>query len=155
MTGILKYGKDLVKTSQLKKVKRFKLSGLIDPDQNFNIYASYDNGDFEFIGYVAGQGSYVDRTKSYMIGSQKIGEDIIGLGKASEAYYFQTQVKIHTPKFKHVQIAYEPTGIGYLAIFNHTFSDIRLKGNKLPKKYKKAQGAGIGSDSLGSNFAIQ
>ena len=140
------------KTDRLKKFKRFRAKGYIDPDQGFNIMASYDNDPYELIGAISGKGNYVDTQKSYLVGTSKIGEDIIGLGDSSKANYFETEIKVHTPKYERVKIAFVPTGIGYLSIMEHKFSDIRIKSAKLPKKYKRIIGTGVGYDQVGSTL---
>lgn len=154
ITAQWKSGKDALKTPELKKYKLFRIAGLIDPEQVFAISARYDNDNFQPLGVIDGTESYVDKTKTYAIGSEVIGEDIIGLGKSTEARYFMTELKVNTPKFKHVEIQFEPQKIGYVAIYSYSFADIRLKGNKLPKKYKTTTKSGVGFDTVGSNNEI-
>src|SRR5690606_1162970 len=86
--GLWETGKDNLKTNQVKKYKRFKIWGLIDPDQIFNIHASFDNDDYEYLGTIEGSGNYVDKSRSNAIGAQTIGEGVIGMGKSAQPYYF-------------------------------------------------------------------
>ena len=143
-----------LKTDRLKKFKIFRVKGYTDPDQGFNIFASFDNDPYILIGSISGRGNYVDTGKSYLVGTSKIGEDIIGLGDSSKANYFETEIKLHTPKFERVKIAFVANGVGYLSIMEHKFSDIRIKSAKLPKKYKKIKGTGIGYSSVGSSLIV-
>ena len=144
-----------LKTDNLKKYKNFRINGYIDPDQSFDILMSYDNDPYEYIGSISGRGNYVDTGKSYLVGSSEIGEDIIGLGDSSKANYFETEIKVHTPKFKTVKRAFVPTGIGYLSIMENKFSDIRVKSAKLPKKYQPIKGSGIGYSKVGSSLIVK
>jgi hypothetical protein len=144
-----------LKTDSLKKFKLFRIKGYIDLDQGFDILASYDNDPYELIGSISGRGNYVDTQKSYLVGTSKIGEDIIGLGDSSKANYYETEIKVHTPKFERVKIAFIPTGVGYLSIMEHKFSDIRVKSAKLPKKYKTIKGTGVGYEEIGSSFIVR
>lgn len=143
-----------LKSDSLKKFKLFRINGYIDPDQGFDIYASYDNDPYERIGSISGKGNYVDFGKSYLVGSSLIGEEVVGLGDSSKANYFETEIKVKTPKFKRVKIAFAPNGIGYLSIMEHKISDIRVKSSKLPKKYKKITGTGIGFDQIGATLKV-
>lgn len=150
-----KSGSDDLDTNQLKKFKQLKINGLIDKEQKFNVFAMYDNETPEFIGTVYGTGDYVDSESNNLIGTETLGEDVIGLGDSSNALYFETGIKVRTPKFKRVQILCEPIGIGYLAIWGYGFSDIRTKGNKLPKKFKSIPRTGIGSDQISESFIVR
>lgn len=144
-----------LKTDRLKKFKIFRVKGYTDPDQGFNIFASFDNDPYILVGSISGRGNYVDTGKSYLVGTSKIGEDIIGLGDSSKANYFETEIKVHTPKFERVKIAFVPTGVGYLSIMEHKFTDLRIKSAKLPKKYQKIKGTGIGFDQVGSSLIVE
>jgi hypothetical protein len=152
--AIWKGKKHNFKTDSLKKTKRFRIKGYIDPGQGFDVLASYDNDDFQLIGAISGRGNYIDFGKSYLIGSSKVGEEAIGLGDSSKANYYETEFKIHTPKFERVKLAIIPTGLGYLSIMEHKFIDIRIKANKLPKKYKMVKGKGVGYSSVGSTLTV-
>jgi hypothetical protein len=153
--GLWEGKKHNLKTDRLKKYKIFRVKGYIDLDQGFEIAASYDNDPYELVGTISGRGNYVDTRKSYLVGTSKIGEEIIGLGDSSKANYFETEIKVHTPKFERVKIAFAPTGVGYLSIMEHKFVDIRVKSAKLPKKYKTIRGTGIGYTKIGSSLIVK
>ena len=127
---------DNLSIKPLKKYKRLRIDGLITPEQVFDIFAKHDNDSEELLGTVYGNASYVDRSSSYLIGSALIGDDIIGLPDSVDAYYYKTELKVKTPKLSVTQLIFRPKGIGYLAIFNYEFVDIRIRADKLPKKYK-------------------
>lgn len=130
---------DNLNIKALKKYKRFRVSGIIGVSQSFDIYVKHDNDDEELIGTVLGNANYVNKAKSYLIGSRLIGEDIIGSDSNEEAFYFKTEFKIKSPKFLVTTIIFRPKGIGYLAILDYEFADIRIKADKISKKYKNTQ----------------
>lgn len=143
-----------LRTDYLKKYKRFRMTGLIDLEQSFLIQQSYDNEPYVTIGEIRGDGKYVDYTDVSLLGAPLVGEDLIGLSDSSEAMYFEAEVKVRTPKFKRVKTRFVPTGIGYLAIMEQKFHDVRLKSAKIPKKYKTGTGQGIGSMSITDTFTV-
>ena len=57
-------------------------------------------------------------------------------------------------RIKRVKTRFIPTGIGYLAIMEQKFHDVRLKSAKIPKKYKTGTGQGIGSMSITDTFTV-
>lgn len=154
ITGYWNGNKKNLKTDYLKKYKKYRILGLIDIEQSFDIQMSYDNEPFVTIGTVDGKGVYVDDNKSSLIGASLIGSDLLGLGDSSNAMYFETEFKVKVPKFRRVKVRYVPRGIGYLAIMEGKFSDIRVKSSKLPKKYKTGRGQGIGSMSITDTFIV-
>ena len=143
-----------LKTDYLKKFKRFRITGFIDISQSFEIYLSFDNDPYILIGSLEGTGAYVDKEDSGLVGGEMIGEDVLGLIASSNPNYFETEIKVRTPKFKRIKVKFVPTGIGYLAILEQKFSDIRIKSSKLPKKYKIGTGEGIGFDPIDNSFTV-
>lgn len=137
INGELVFKKDNLSFKPLKKTKRFRIAGFIDIDQGADIYAKYNNDAEELLGTISGKSSYVDQGNSILIGAYLIGEDLIGMDESAEAYYFKTELKIKTPKFYCVEIIIRPKGLGYFSILEYEFVDIRIKGDKLPKKYKQ------------------
>jgi hypothetical protein len=132
--------KDNCKTDELKKVKKENIEGIIDRDQSFDIYAAYDEGDFELVGTVLGTGAYVNPTASYTVGSSMLGAFEVGGGPPAAddevAYYFNYQMRLRPPKFHRWRLKFVATGLGYICIFNYTNRDIRLRGNKIPRLYR-------------------
>ena len=114
----------------LKKATFFRIDGFIAKDQNFDIYAQYDNGTFILIGNIDGQGSYVDLNAGTIIGSDTIGMQVIGGGSVPNAYHFRLDIKANTPIFEEVTIKFVANAIGALQINEYGFVDTRFKGNK-------------------------
>lgn len=46
------FGSDL-----LKKTRRLKFKGFIDPDQSVEVYSDYDNSGFQLVGTIVGSGT--------------------------------------------------------------------------------------------------
>jgi hypothetical protein len=146
--------KKKLKTEYLKKFKKLRLTGYIDLEQSFDIYISYDNEEFVRIGTIYGDGQYVDPVKTSLIGTAILGDEIIGLADSSKAGYFETEIKVRTPKFKRFKLKYVPLGVGYLSILEQKISDIRIKSSKIPKKYKAGTGTGVGFSSIDDAFIV-
>lgn len=144
-----------LKSQYLKKFKKLRLTGYIDLEQSYDVYASYDNEPMIRIGTVYGNASYVDFNKQYLIGENLMGDDLIGLSDSSKANYYETELKVRTPKFKRVQLMYVPLGVGYMSILEQKFSDIRIKSSKIPKKYKQSNGSGIGFFRVDDAFIVE
>lgn len=68
----------------MKKVKRFRIRGIITPEQQVEVYYSPDGSDFTLIGTVRGDGSYVDYENNYTIGASGIGVSVLGGESTSE-----------------------------------------------------------------------
>lgn len=130
-------GKDeIFKVENLKKTKYFRIKGAIQQSQSVAIYVDYDSNGYQLIGTVLGTGSYVDTNSSQTIGSNMIGEGIIGGDDVSIVYPFYTQLKIKTPKFRKRTLKFIALGYGYVNIDTTIDSDILKFENKLPKKYR-------------------
>lgn len=142
-------------TDLLKKFKKFRIKGYLDKGQGFAIYMSYDNDTYSLIGTVVGTGPYIDYSKSTLVGEDEVGEGVVGLGDSSLANYFETEIKVKTPKYERVKTLIVPIGIGYMSILEQKFSDIRLKSSKIPKKYTGANpSSGLGGLQIGTSFEI-
>lgn len=114
----------------IKKATLFRVDGFIAKDQNFDVYAQYDNGDFVLIGNVSGQGKYVDSSAGTIVGSDTVGLQVVGGGSTPNAYHFRLDLKANTPLFEEVTIKFVAKAIGALQINEYGFVDIRPKGNR-------------------------
>lgn len=134
-----KYG-----TEGLKKVKRLRFKGLITPEQSLQIYLSYDNSAFEQVGTILGNGTYVDMSDSYTIGSQGIGAVPIG-GESDtiDGNFYLAEIKLGTPKFRKRTIKLIASGTGYVSINMEDDKNIRLFGGRLPSKYRTKQNVSV------------
>ena len=142
-----KYG-----TEALKKVKRLRIKGLITRDQILEVYLGFDGGTPSLVGTIRGDGSYIDYSQNYTIGSSGIGESILGgevddSGSLDGSPYL-IEIKTPGPKFRKRAIKLVATGIGYVnATLLHDF-DIRLFRQKLPSANRLKQNVSLDGASV-------
>lgn len=133
----------------LKKTKQFHLRGEIGVNQKLKVSLSFDGGPFVEIGSsddavtgdhtyaIEGGGAYVDRSQRVSVGPQTLGTgEIGGGGDGVEAYAYQRLFKIGADKFDAAVLRVEAIDIGYVSVSMHEFWDVRLKGKKVPRKYR-------------------
>lgn len=125
---------------ELKKFRRFRIKGLISPEQVVQVYISYDEAGFQLMGTIVGSASYVDYNNSQAIGTNFIGQANIGGSSFAIAYNYFAEIKImHCPKFRKRIIKFVPTGIGYFDFAFISDWDIELFENRLPKRFRQKQ----------------
>ncbi len=131
-------GYDNLDNEELKKCKELVLMGEITADQSYEVYVAADNDEFVKVGDVSGSGDYVDASQNIYVGSTKIGESTIGGSSPSAiiAHPYVRRIKLSLGKFYEIKIKFKSTGLGYLSISSYFWRDIRLKGHKLPNKYR-------------------
>lgn len=147
----------------MKRNKGIILEGLVSPEQVLRMYVSLDRGPFVEVqdtsdkmgnpnttvanlgAFIKGSGAYVDKTNGIAIGSTLIGQKSIGDGQpivtpeGSEfvtVYHFNRQLNFNKDKFVDVQVMFEAIDIGYVSITGFTFQDIRVKQDKVARKYR-------------------
>lgn len=149
-------GDDRLDTEQLKKVKRFQAEGYIARSQKFEVWLSFDNDEYEYVETVDGDGPYVNESEQIEVGSHMLGDQMIGGDNTTTiANLFLREMRVKAPKFQKVQIKLVPIGLGYLDIRKLKFSDIRHKGHKIPSKYRRSHGSGVGYDRVGVSIEIK
>lgn len=140
---------DLEYAGYLKKCKKIQIEGNIGPDQVFDVQASIDRGAFVTIGQIKGSGDYVDRTQSVDVGSQTLGRGEVAGGSSPSsdgitAYHYFRELRLTVDKFERIKIRFahaiddetDQEGIGYFSVSTLRFYDVRLKNQKLPRKYR-------------------
>lgn len=127
----------------LKKFRRLRIRGAIDPDQTVEVYADYDNSGFALVGTIVGSGSYVNYNDSQAIGANFIGESQIGGDDISTAYTYFMEIKMKTPKFNTRKLKFVATGIGYFDINSTVDWDILRFEDRLPKSYRNKQNVSL------------
>lgn len=130
-------------SENLKKFRRLRIKGAIDPDQTVEIYVDYDNSGFELVGTIVGSGSYVNYSASQSIGGSFIGESQIGGDDVSSVYDYFCELKLRTPKFRTRTIKVIATGIGYFDFNMMIDWDILMFEARLPKAYRNKQNVSI------------
>lgn len=129
---------------ELKKTKQLWVSGDIQINQIIAVSASVDKGSYVLIGYIRGDGSYVD-TQAVTIGSGTVGRFTIG-GRPHDvitAFHYTRRLSVRMDKFAEIKLKFEVSidedgneGLGYFSISNIRYHDIRIKQLKLPTKYR-------------------
>lgn len=122
---------------RLKKTKRLVVQGLISKDQSFNVYLNLDNSGYVLSDTIRGDGTYVDSGSAITVGSYTIGKKPVGGGNVSiTAFNYKKEIKIKIDKFEKIKIRFVALGIGYLSVSMYDFKDIRIKSQRIPKKYR-------------------
>jgi len=128
----------------LKKFRRLRIKGLIDPNQSISVYVSYDDADFQLTGVILGSGSYVDYTNPQAVGSNFIGQTQIGGDDITNAYPYFVEIKFyHQPKFRKRALKFIPTGIGYFDFAFISDFDIEVFESRMPKRFRQKQGVSL------------
>ena len=124
---------------RLKKFRRLRLKGLIDPDQVVEIYISYDDAGFQLVGTIRGDGNYVDYSAPQVIGGNMIGEDQIGGDEAVTAYPYFLEIKPQMQKFRKRTLKIIATEVGYFDVDTVIDWDIQVFEQRLPKRFRQKQ----------------
>jgi hypothetical protein len=128
--GQLNLGTDNLKVAHLMRV-----TGLIQKDQDIQVFLVLDDGTPVSKFLIQGDGDYVDQGINVTIGSSTIGSQVVGGGGEETAHPFDVTFPIPTARFQHVSVRFEAQGIGHAAINSYTYKDIRDKGTRsLPIK---------------------
>lgn len=144
---------ELFGTEYLKRIKRLRIKGIISKGQKLEVYLSHDNSEFELVGTILGDGSYVDYTQLYTIGYNGIGTSIIG-GESDllDGAFYIAELKLSNPKFRKRKIKLVATGIGYVSVNLIDDIDIIKFLNKLPSKYRTQQNVSLDGDTINYDY---
>lgn len=119
----------------LKTFRRMTIDGLIQKDQEVDIFLSYDSGAFTKVFTISGSGAYVDSGIDTDIGQPTIGSKVIGGGGVSTAHPFEVDFPVNSDKFEFVRIKVVANAIGYVEIDTLRFREVRDKGiKKMPSR---------------------
>lgn len=128
--------KDRLNVEGTKQFNIFKVKGLIGLDQEYDVEHSYDNGEFVKVYTISGQGSYVDRTQRTVVGPHTLGKNELGGGGTGiEAYPYEKEFRVTTPRFEGYRVRYIAKKIGYLSITEYAAKDVRRKGRRILPQY--------------------
>jgi hypothetical protein len=130
-------------TDTLKKVKRRRFKGKIDPSQSIQVYCSNDDNDFQLIGTILGSGEYVDYGVSFAVGTTMVGNNVVGGGATTNIFPFYMEIKVRMSKFAKRNLKFVATGIGYASIEELTDFDIWTYQEKIPSKYRLKQNVSL------------
>lgn len=122
---------------RLKKTKKLILEGDIQSGQSYTVEVSTDRGGWTYVDTIDGDGAYVDKGQAVLVGSNTTGsKEVGGGGDGVEAYHYMHELRLRLDKFENRKLRFVATGIGYVSITKHVDHDIRLKGFKIPSKYR-------------------
>lgn len=127
----------------LKRVKRRRFKGKLDPEQSIQVYCSNDDNDFQLIGTILGNGDYVDYGVSFAVGTVMVGSDAVGGGATTNVYPFFMEIKVRMGKFAKRNLKFVATGYGYASIEEVTDFDIWTYQDKIPAKYRIKQNVSL------------
>lgn len=127
----------------LKKFRRLRFKGLIDPAQYCEVYMSYDDDGFALVGTIRGDGTYVDYSNPQSIGASMIGEIPIGGGTSTTAYPYFMEIKTQVPKFRKRTIKLIAKGYGYMSVESQIDYDILRFESRMPKKFRSKQNVSL------------
>lgn len=131
-------GKDETYGSEtLKRYRYIRLKGLIDPSQWYEVFGSFDDGDYTLLGTIRGDASYVDFTNPQSIGTNTLGTENIGGGEVAVAYPYLAQIRVRVPKFRTRKFKFVAGGIGFASIDWETDVDILSFEQKIPKRFRQ------------------
>jgi hypothetical protein len=129
--------KDNLDHEGMKDPHRFVAAGLIQSDQDLQVWQSVDNGSFVLIGTIEGDGTYVDRGVKIGVGTNTVGsKEIGGGGDGVEASPYRREFKVTNGSAgEYFKVKFIATGVGFVSVTEYQYKDIRYKGRKLPGKY--------------------
>lgn len=125
---------------ELKKLKRLVIQGKIGSQQDIKVSISIDGGSFVAIGEINGDGAYVDSSSEAVIGSSTLGRSEVGGGGSGiTASNYEREFKyneLQLGQFEKIKIKFEALGIGHASVSRINYLDLRIKGGKIPLKYR-------------------
>lgn len=119
-----------LKTNNLKSCRRMVIDGLIQPDQDIEVYVSYDGAAFSLVKTIEGDAEYVDSAINTYIGGPTIGSKVIGGGGSTVAHPFEVDFPLNSDRFINARVKFKATNVGYASVNSFTFKDIRDKGRR-------------------------
>lgn len=133
----------------LKKFRKKRFKGLIDPDQVVSVYVSYDDDDFSLVGTIRGDADYVDYSNPQTVGSNMVGEAQVGGDTGAVAYPYFMDIKMRNmPKFRKRSFKIVAEGIGYYDLEYEMDEDIFTFPQRLPKRFRQKQNVSLdGADT--------
>lgn len=141
-------GKDETMGSEyLKKTRRLRFKGRIDPDQSIGVYISTDDQGFSKVGTIWGGASYVNYADLQAIGNNLVGESQIGGDDISNAYGYFMEMKFRVGKFRKITVQLVNEGIGYFDFDTIVFWDNLFYENRMPKASRQKQDVSLNGQS--------
>jgi hypothetical protein len=127
----------------LKKVKKLRIKGTIDPDQALEVYVSYDDAGYSLVGTILGSGSYTDFNTPQSIGGNMVGTVQMGGADLSLAYPFYAEIKLKSPKFRKRNIKLIASSIGYCSVESIMDWNISIYEKRMPRRFRSKQNVSL------------
>ena len=125
---------------RLKKYRRLRYRGEIDPAQYVEVYADFDGTGYALVGTIRGDATYVNRSSPSSVGTTMVGEAAVGGDGSAQVYPYELQIKaMKIPKFRRRSIRFIAKGIGYVSVMESVDWDILTYEDKLPKAYRQKE----------------
>lgn len=134
--GVYKCNDSVLDTEELKKCKKVVIEGDMATTQELIVDIAFDGEEFNELGRIAGNSEYVDSGATTEYGVALYGGETYGSGENITAYRYMREFKLDSRKFYRAQLRFRTENIGYLNVRQFIFKDIRLKGYKLPSKFR-------------------
>ena len=135
--GEFESGNDMLDTEQLKKLKKFYIEGYQTGTAGCEVQLSFDKENWITVGEID-QNDVTAEAPEASHGSVLFGDDLYGgSDDLPQPNFFKKAFKFSTQKFERVMFRIVTSGYGYFAVTQVKFSDIRKKGSKTLRKYKK------------------
>lgn len=127
----------------LKKVRKLRLRGHIDPAQNCEVYANYDDAGWQLVGTIRGDGTYVDASDPFVVGVSMVGTSQIGADVTTTTFPYFIELKLKNDKFRKRKIRLKCTDIGYFDCEMLSDIDITHFENRIPKRFRSKQNVSL------------
>lgn len=134
---------DLDDSEDLKKFRKLRFKGHIDPDQLVGVYINPDNQGYFKVGSIWGGASYVNYSESQAIGANFVGQSQVGGDDIVNAYLYLMEIKVRTGKYRQLSIKLVPEGIGYFDFEMIMRWDMLLFESRLPSAYRQKQSVSL------------
>lgn len=133
------------KTRRLKKYRRLRYRGDIDPEQYVEVYMDFDGTGYQLVGTIRGNASYVDQNNPGAVGSVMVGDGAVGgEGLTTTVFPFEMELKAKKiPKFRRRSVQFIAKGIGYVSIKESVDFDILTFEDRMPKRFRQKQNVSL------------
>lgn len=132
----------------LKRYRWMTFHGLIDRDQAYEVYISFDDGGYTLMGTIRGDASYVDVTSPQTVGSNIVGTEPVGGGSVGIAYPYLTRLRIRTPKFQKKKYKLVALGVGYVSVIYFEDVDLLVFEQKIPARYRQKEHVSLNGETV-------
>lgn len=130
--------------ASLKKHRKLRFKGLIDPNQSYSVSVDYDDAGPQIVGTILGSGSYVDYSSPQTVGSNMVGESQVGGNDSVTVFPYFAELRIKKPpKFMKRKIKFIALGIGYVDIEYQNDWGLSFFEDKIPARFRQKQNISV------------